>query len=385
MNNLLWYFLFSQFIIVLSYPFSSPLIASDIRLHIAYIVHILASLFFALGYILKTFTIRGNSRNEPREVNVTDKYFVISYALVIFGVFVTLWQVSITINPVQYIEQLFSGYFNPSIREAFLKSSAAGGLSGIVKMFHTVPLGIYLQSKGIVTFLRVDSDVKHKFRKLNRFTLIALFIKVLFSLDRLTIMGILVANVFIMVKEKRLFNVKNFILVGIVLFLGDFLSQLRLEGYGLFDFLILYSKLSIVNLQHMINSLSGYTYGFSTILGPISFILRAFSLSSIQFDSTFMWEWNPAQYIVSYAFQDYGYFFILFFLFMGYLARKVDYKAQSINSIFYVSIYYILLFTIVSFISVPIIRSVEFWLMILIAFIMSKFISYESKVYCFKK
>ena len=127
----------------------------------------------------------------------------------------------------------------------------------------------------------------------------------------------------------------------------------------------------------MINTLSGHTYGFSTMLEPINFILRALNLSSISFSSNYAWEWNPAQYIVSYAFQDFGYFLFLFFFFIGYLARKVDLKAHKYNDIFYVSIYFILLYTIISFISVPVIRSVEFWLMIIISFFMSKLISYQ--------
>lgn len=358
--------------LVLSFPFSTPLIDNNIQLDSAYIVHISSSLFFTFGYLLKLLVTREAKRFEATEICASKKFFFISYVLLAWGLFVTIWQVSVTTSPLEYITGLFSGRFNPSIREAFLRSSSSGGLSGVLKMFHTVPLGIYLQSTGIIAFFRINNDDKRRFTRLNRVSLIALLVKVLFSLDRLTIMGIVIAHVYIIVKKKKVLNAKYIATIALVVAVGGFLSRNRLEGYGLFDFLILYTKSGIVNLQLMISTLTGNTYGFSTILGPVNFVLSALKLSTVTFFSSFAWEWNPAQYIVSYAYQDFGNFYFLFFFVLGYLAKKVDVFVHQKNNKFYISIYFILLYAIISFISVPVIRSVEFWLMIIVALFMSK-------------
>jgi hypothetical protein len=132
----------------------------------------------------------------------------------------------------------------------------------------------------------------------------------------------------------------------------------------------------------MLNSLSGFTFGFSTFLQPLLFITRTFDLSLFDINSTYDWSWNPAQYIVSYAYQDFGYFLFLFFFILGYFINIIDKYALLKRKIFFVLIYFIILYALITFISVPIIRSVEFWLMIFISFFFSNFIAYKKKSYC---
>jgi len=375
MKNLLSYFLVSQLIIVFSVFFEFDMISGSNQLYSAYAVHFISSTFFAFGYVFKMLISNNKIINNKSAYELSDRYFSVGYILSILGIAVTIIQVSISMNPLVYLTELMSGRFNSYIREAYLLSSSQGGLSGIIKMFHSVPLAVYLLNMSILTFLNTSKNSLERVKKMNKFLLILLFIKVLFSLDRLTIMGIVSVNVYVMIREKRMFKVRNILLLIITLIVGEFLSKSRLEGYGLFEFLMLYGKLGINNLQLMIDSINQYTYGFSTILFPISFIIRFFGIDFISFESNYVWQWNPAQYMVSYAFQDFGYFIFLYFFVIGFIIRSIEYKAKYKKNIRFIAVYFLTLYCLVSFISVPVIRSIEFWLMVIVSIFMTRFIS----------
>jgi hypothetical protein len=351
------------------------MISGSNQLYSAYAVHFISSTFFAFGYVFKMLISNNKIINNKSAYELSDRYFSVGYILSILGIAVTIIQVSISMNPLVYLTELMSGRFNSYIREAYLLSSSQGGLSGIIKMFHSVPLAVYLLNMSILTFLNTSKNSLERVKKMNKFLLILLFIKVLFSLDRLTIMGIVSVNVYVMIREKRMFKVRNILLLIITLIVGEFLSKSRLEGYGLFEFLMLYGKLGINNLQLMIDSINQYTYGFSTILFPISFIIRFFGIDFISFESNYVWQWNPAQYMVSYAFQDFGYFIFLYFFVIGFIIRSIEYKAKYKKNIRFIAVYFLTLYCLVSFISVPVIRSIEFWLMVIVSIFMTRFIS----------
>jgi hypothetical protein len=81
--------------------------------------------------------------------------------------------------------------------------------------------------------------------------------------------------------------------------------------------------------------------------------------------TSYAWEWNPAQYFASYAFQDFGYFYFILFYVVGMLLCQVDFNVKKQN-IYVSAIYFVVLYGIVSFITVPAIRAIEFWFAILL-------------------
>lgn len=379
MKNILTYFLISQSVIIVSVFFEFNALNSTDNLFSAYIVHFISMIFFSFGYGFKILISKNRIDKNITDHIINNRYFIFSYIFGLFGILITIFQVSVSINPLQYLTNLFSGQYNINIREAYLLSSDQGGISGLIKVFQVMPLTIYLLNNSILSFTKIPLENIKKMKKLNTFILILLLVRVFFSLDRLTILGIVIVNIHLIAKNKRFFNIKNIFLLIIVLAIGDFISKVRLQGFGLFDFLMFYGKLGIINLQLMINSVENFTYGFSTFLLPFRTIASFFNINFFNFGSTFEWSWNPAQYMVSYAFNDFGYFLFLFFFAIGYLTRFIEYKAIFKHDLIYISIYFLTLYSIISFISVPVTRSIEFWLMIIFSLFMTRFITKRKK------
>jgi hypothetical protein len=91
-------------------------------------------------------------------------------------------------------------------------------------------------------------------------------------------------------------------------------------------------------------------------------------------DSQYEWEWNPAQYFSSYAFQDLGYFYFVIFYFLGIILFVIDLTALKQKNINSVAIYFIVLYGIVSFLFVPAIRGIDFWFSLLLPiFLLNQF------------
>jgi hypothetical protein len=105
---------------------------------------------------------------------------------------------------------------------------------------------------------------------------------------------------------------------------------------------------------------------------PFIFILRFFGVKYEVIEPE-NWIWNPAQYFASYLYIDFGFFSVLFFFLIGWLVRIIQVKTLKGNLKF-VAVYFIVLFGITTFISVPIIRAVEFWLLISLGLFLSKFV-----------
>jgi len=100
----------------------------------------------------------------------------------------------------------------------------------------------------------------------------------------------------------------------------------------------------------MIETCTRHTYGFSTILAPLYFIFKFFHLQPPDFESYYEWEWNPAQYFSSYAFQDFGYFYFVLFYFIGIILYVIDSKALKQKNIRIIAIYFVVLYGIISFV-----------------------------------
>jgi hypothetical protein len=155
--------------------------------------------------------------------------------------------------------------------------------------------------------------------------------------------------------------------------LGNNISSLRLNGFTLLDFIILYSKSALVNFELMIRTNSTLTYCFSTFLHPISYFFQGLRIS-VQFpSSTYDWIWNPAQYFYSNLYQDFGMGSFLVIFTLGYISRFIE-KKSNFHYSFYRSYYLILLFVLGTFITVPLLRAPEFWFLVIIIFYLSNFI-----------
>lgn len=381
LNISITYFLVSQLLVFLAIGYDGELLSYSSDLTPAYAFHCIGILSFAAGYLfvlsweriskrVKTYT--GTAERPGTGVNIRSGFFVAAYAFLIGGIAITIAQVSYFISPAEYIAAIAGGDLSASLRSSVIGSSSEGGLSGILKIFAYAPLSVYLYSLSMLTFFNLSPDLRRRTTRLNKFALIMTLLKVVFILDRLTLMAILVANLYKVAREGRLYKLRFILLSGVAVGLAAFVSSLRLRGLDLTDFLLLYLKLGIVNFQEMIDTVSGHTLGFSTILAPLFPVMRFFGASGPVMDSSFSWVWNDAQYIMSYAYQDFGQFFFLLLLALGALFRVID--DQAINKVnpYFVSIYYVTLYCLISFIFVPAFRGLDFWLALLIPIVLTR-------------
>ncbi len=326
----------------------------------------------AIGYFTAKFAYF--SKEEQQEEQIKDKqysfsnaFYICSYLLIIIGTVEVILQVILLVPPMEYISQLFGRNFETEIRVAYLLPAEEGGLPGIAKMFANAPLSIYLMSFGLINFLSLNSADMHKLKQLNKIALLGTVIKVFFSLEITTIMAILLANIFTAVQKDHAKKIKYFIGFAIIFFLADFISSKRVEGLGYVEVVLLYLKSALVNFQLMIDTCTGHTYGFSTILSPLNLISKFFHLPIPDFSSDiyFAWEWNPAQYFMSSAFMDFGYFYFVPLYIVGALLFVLDIKVLK-QYIYSSAIYFVVMYGVVSFVVVPAIRGIDFWFVLLL-------------------
>jgi hypothetical protein len=283
-NSIFAYFILSQLLFLLGYFYETDLIL-NIKCTNAFVLQLIGILFFILGgFSYSTFPRIITSTQTKSKFFLSDKFFIFSYLLILIGVIESAAQVFIFVSPFEYFSSLFANTYVPGLRDVFLTSSGDGGLPGYIKIFSYAPLSIYLMALGLLTFS--DCEQRFSLQKLSIYALVGTLIKVLFSIDRLSIMAILLANIFIAIKNRSLIKMKYFLSIIFVLLLANYLSLKRLEGYGIFDFILLYFKLGLTNFQLMINTVTSHTYGFATFLSPLSFIGRVFGIN-IHLDSIY--------------------------------------------------------------------------------------------------
>lgn len=375
-NNLFFYFIVSQLIFLPIYFYSTPLIATSIDTHQALGMHVIGLFWAAVGYC--TAMLAHCIKNEPYDQPVEDKtyafgpfFYFFSYALIIIGTVVAVLQIALFVPLGEYFSKLFVGDFEAGIRDAYLLSFDEGGLPGIIKMFAFAPLSIYLMSLGLINFVNINDAERHRLKIISLVALGAIIIKIMFSLDRLTIMAVLLANLFLVVRKGYLHKLRYWMLIALTLIIAHYLSLRRLENFGIFDFVLLYFKLGLVNFQWMIATCSQYTYGFSTILSPLSFVFKFLDLPFPEFMHDYVWEWNPAQYFSSYAFQDFGYFYFVSFYVLGVILYVLNTRTHK-QHLYSSAVYFVVLYGVVSFIFVPAIRGMEFWLALCIPLVLLK-------------
>jgi len=381
-NNLYAYFCCSQLIFLPIYFYETPWISETVPTGKAMLMHLLGILWSAVGYLTAGLSCSAGAEGPPdegegRPYSFRTAFYVSSYAVVLLGTTVAVLQVVLFVPLTEYLPRLFGGDFEAGIREAFLTSSEDEGLPGIVKMFSYAPLSVYLMSLGLSSFLRLGEADARKLRNLGLAALAAVVIKIFFSLDRLTVMAVLLANIFLIVRKGYMGRIRYWLLLGLFILLADFLSTKRLEDVGIVEFTLLYFKLGLVNFQLMIDTCSGFTYGFSTILGPLYYVMKVAGLPAPDFllESSYEWEWSPLQYFSSYAFQDYGYFYFILFYFTGLLLFVVDFKTLKQKNIHSTAIYFAVLYGVVSFLFVPAIKGVDFWFSLLLPLLLVRLFS----------
>lgn len=373
-NALFYIYIFLQILVVFFGAMEDHVIGNSINtidIDYAIIIHISTLLIFSLGYLPITKRHYVNySFIKKRKILLSKKFVFFSIIVTIIGLATSIATVGEVMSPTEYVGKLFSGESNKELAEAKFEAGE-GGLSGILKMLNYLPLGVFLIVNGIKSFYDVSKKDTSKLNFVIIFSLTACFIKMLFSLDRLTLLAILLVLVYKYFLDRKV-NTKAIALVFLVFFVLGFITSLRMEDTSILDFIIVYFKLSIANFQLVLDSQTEWSYGFNTFLMPLAFVFKFFGVEDFNITGPNTFIWNHAQYFSSSFFIDFGYFFFIGFYLMGIFVRRLQIKSIS-GASYYPQIYFIVLFALASFVSVPIIRGVEFWVMILLACIYNKF------------
>lgn len=365
-NSLYFFFIFSQFLVVILGVQDDKIIGQNVNFTNAIIYHFVGLLFFSLGYLpmSKRRFINYNTIKK-KNIILSKNYFIFSYLFIIIGVITSVATISTIISPIEYLTILFSG---GSQLLDIRYESGAEGLGGIFKMMNYFPVGVFLVSSAFMNFYEIGNKDKKKLNQLIIFAILGCIVKVFFSLDRLTLLAILLVIFYQNFLNKKV-KLKYIIYVGAFFILLSFITASRMKDSGVLDFLVTYFKLSIANYELVIERQSEFSYGFNTFLSPFWYIMKFFSFDYKVPEPEF-WIWNPAQYFASYLYIDFGIYSLLIFLILGFIVRRIQVKTLMGN-LRYTSIYFITLFVLVTFISVPIVRGIEFWLIIILAVFLS--------------
>lgn len=372
-NSLYFFFIFSQFLVVILGVQDDKIIGQNVNFTNAIIYHFVGLLFFSLGYlpISKRRFINYNTIKK-KNIILSKNYFIFSYLFIIIGVITSVATISTIISPIEYLTMLFSG--GSQLLDIRLESGAEG-LGGIFKMMNYFPVGVFLVSSAFMNFYEIGNKDKKKLNQLIIFAILGCIVKVFFSLDRLTLLAILLVIFYQNFLNKKV-KLKYIIYVGAFFILLSFITASRMKDSGVLDFLVTYFKLSIANYELVIERQSEFSYGFNTFLSPFWYIMKFFSFDYKVPEPEF-WIWNPAQYFASYLYIDFGIYSLLIFLILGFIVRRIQVKTLMAN-LRYTSIYFITLFVLVTFISVPIVRGIEFWLIMILAVFLSTKVKFNA-------
>ncbi len=128
------------------------------------------------------------------------------------------------------------------------------------------------------------------------------------------------------------------------------------------DRTILDTYLGVSNIILSIRTSTKWTYGFATILTPLTFVARGLGISLNLPQTDAQWVINRAGNLLAYSFQDFGYFGFVVYAFLGFVIGWVRRKRISRpNSLLWATMYLWGLAGLLSVWIVPLFRGPDFW------------------------
>lgn len=372
-KDLLWnHGLISAFVffniipLITIWTYNSELLPQNIPCTAAWFYVAISVLFVLFGYITKRKSI---GCDRVIEISVNYRYKFVCIFLSLFGLIIAFTTLSQFISSSDLQSAIISGSDISEVRE----EAGSGGLSGALKMFSSMPLYIFLSSSSLYLFSEFTPKSNRIIKTVIFFSLICVFLKVFLFFDRLSILAIglvLVYNCFFNNRLNKIIKISA--IYGVIAFV-TYITMMRISNTTLIDFLGLYFNLGIVNLQILIDTQQHFNYDFSqTFIHPISFVFKflGYHLNSYAAEN---YSWNHAQSFWGFYYIDFHWLGLLFMPILGRFIRIAESLKRS--SIFFMLIYFVLMYCFFSFTVVPIIRSVEFWLMIITSIILKRLIS----------
>jgi len=164
--------------------------------------HIFIIFLVSLGYSIKKIIVINYSEKSEDDASfkLENGFFFFCLFLIIVGVVTSILTIGSIVSPEDYLKQLVN---NEGEIADIRQLSGEGGLGGVFKMLNYCPLAIYFITSSYLNFYNFSETDTKKIKMINGISLIASITKVLFSLDRLTIMAILLVLIYTNVTKKK--------------------------------------------------------------------------------------------------------------------------------------------------------------------------------------
>lgn len=322
------------------------------------------SLFFIVwGYksYKKDFVVLKGNLN----INVSKQYFLFMAALSLFGAFISYASLAAVTNVADLQSMVLSGDDVSDIRT----EAGGGGLSGVFKMFACMPLFVFLATSSLLLFDKYDIKSKKYLLRTLILSFFCVLFKVFFYFDRLSILAILLVLTYNFFFNNSIPKMLKIAAISGLIFIVSILTLLRMHDIGLLGFLAAYFNLGVINLQVLIEKQVNFNYDFSqTFLGPLYFICKKCSISYHSYGPV-DYVWNPAQSFWGFWYIDFKYIGFPVLYLLGRYIKKIEIYSKF--KVSYQMLYFVFMYCAFSFTTIPIIRSMEFWLMIIVAIVVS--------------
>ena len=312
-----------------------------------------------------------------RTIVVTKAYFFFFTAVSFLGVYIAYKNIMMFTSTDELSAMIMAGDDISQIRS----EAGSGGLSGIFKMFGTAPLFSFLGTSSLLMFFQYSEKTKKFLVATLLVTLMCTLLKVMLVFDRLSILAIIIVFVYYFFFNKSFPKILKIVIIALLLLLVSFLTLLRMSDIGMGEFLGTYFNLGVYNLEINIEHQQHFNYDFSqTFLAPLGFICKFFGIPYHSYVAE-QWIWNPAQSFWGFYFVDFNWIGLLILPLLGVAIKK--FETAKFYSKYWALMYFVFSYTTFSMTTIPVFRAPEFLLMLVLAYIGSRFlIKFQKCTYC---
>lgn len=346
----------------------------EISINLAALYHVLMTVSFGFGALF----LRNPSRPSAVSpvIEISNYYYYIAFFLITLGLLTSVLTVSYVYPTGSYLKLLFNYKNNYDELRVIKGLATSGGISGIFKVLNYSPLAVFFATAAFLQFF----NIKKRERRLLVIVLVYAFLcsvlKTFFSLDRLTLLGVVIVFAYRFFFVSNRMKILLGIGLGLILLLLSFITSAKMANMDIFDFLKLYCQLGLTNFELVIQNQESFSLGFNTVLMPIYFVAIFFGYQ-IHIPQASSIIWDNAQYLYGYLYIDFGRFAVVAMFVIGIIVAKYQQFVNLYNRSA-ISIFFVVFFTVITFVVVPIIRGVEFWWLLIVCILLSRFIKIKN-------
>ena len=370
-NGLIMVFILSSITpIITAYNIEVPLFSYNGSLFGATLYIVTACIMILYGYntLKRNKSRRVCGVGDKMRVTLNKRYKYVMCGFALFGAVVAYKTLSAVSDVYTLQNMITEGEDVSELRYEM----GSGGLGGIVKMFAAMPLCVFLINSGIYFFTEYEHNSLHNLKVVTIVSLVCVLFKVAIYFDRLSLLALILVFGYHFFYNRSLNKVVKIFVIGGLLFGAASITLLRMGDTSLLQFLGAYFNLGVINLQIVIDKQEHFNIlPTETFLAPFSFVFKFFGLR-FHSVSACDYVWNPAQSFYGFFYVDCQYWGLILLPLLGRSIKLIE--INKFRKPFCCCFYFIAMYCLFSFCTIPIIRSVEFCLMIVTCILVTRFL-----------